>query len=113
MSENIRVTLGETAKEEGELVCYLVDSPRNACYCIFVTFAWAGTHSVYMVTLCLALRHLRAEGEEARGQEMLTRTPEVFVSIKETKTERQTKPNVLCFETQFKNSISFQIILLF
>ena len=36
---NIRATLDETAEEEGELVCYLVDSPRNACYCIFVTFA--------------------------------------------------------------------------
>ena len=32
----VRLSVGQ---EEGELVCYLVDSPRNACYCIFVTFA--------------------------------------------------------------------------
>ena len=59
------MTLGETAKE-GELVCYLVDSPRNACYCIFVTFAWAGTHSVYMVTSYLALRHPEGGGQGTR-----------------------------------------------
>ena len=57
---NIRVTLGETAKEEGELVCYLV------LYCIFVTFAWAGTHSVYMVTSYLALRHPEGGGQGTR-----------------------------------------------
>ena len=99
----------ETAEEEGELVCYLVDCPRNACYCIFVTFARSQVPFCVhcYVVFSIASPWSRGTLDAHRG------TGEVFVSFKETKTERQTKPNVLCFETQFKNSISFQIILLF
>ena len=80
-SANIRATLDETAEEEGELVCYLVDSPRNACYCIFVTFARSWVPFCVHCNVVFSIASLREAGGHLRV------TGEVFVSIKETKTE--------------------------
>ena len=100
---NIRATLDETAEEEGELVCYLVDSPRNACYCIFVTFARSWVPFCVHCNVVFSIASLREGGRgtfegDGRG----------FCEYQGNKDR-----DVLRFETQFKNSILSHIILLF
>ena len=106
--------LSETRRRE--LVCYLVDSTRNACYCIFVTFAGSQVPFCVMCTLSLvfSIASLWGRRPGAGGQEIVT--PGGFVtcelgvvSIGETKTRRQnqTSPPELPLETKAIENIQF------